>query len=266
MMKKITTVIMLLITALVLVACGNKNDEKTLRVGVVAHPMSTIIELAKEDFEAMGYELKIIRFTDYDIVNRALNDGEIDLNFSQHELFMNQFNETYNGGLVHIQGIYTTPNYLYSTKYNEVSEITANSVIGIAREPINLNRALRFLKQLGLVTFDDNITGNVTLSDITKTVDFTLELFELTGLPQFFADVDAAVMYPSFGMSAGLEVGLDTIAKEEDILKEYDISIVGRADNKDLKIVKDFVSVVASDKTKNYLNDEFGVLYEVVFE
>lgn len=274
-MKKLATLFITLLTATTLIGCST-NDEYTLRVGVVAPPMSTIIEIAKEDFEAItitdeegkvhNYKLEIMRFTDYDTINRALNDGEIDLNFSQHELFMNEFNKTHNGNLVHLQGVYTTANYLYSTKYDSVDEITKDSVIGIAREPINLNRALRFLKQLGLVDFDDSLTGNISLNDITKTIDFKLELFELTALPKFFDDVDAAVMYPSFGMSADLKVDTDTIAKEADINSAYDISIVGREDNKDLQIVKEFINVVTSQKTVDFLKGEFGDTYEIVFE
>lgn len=274
-MKKLAILFTTLLTAIILISC-NSDDTYTLRVGVVAPPMSTVIELAKEDFEAItvtdeegnthNYKLEIMRFTDYDTINRALNDGEIDLNFSQHELFMNEFNKTHNGNLVHLQGIYTTANYLYSTKYNSIDDITKDSVIGIAREPINLNRALRFLKDLGLVNFDDNITGNITIEDITKTIEFELELFELTGLPKFFVDIDAAVMYPSFGMEADLEVGKDTIAKEANINSAYDISIVGREDNKDSKIVRDFIDVVTSQKTVDFLKGEFGDTYEIVFD
>lgn len=275
-MKKLALLVVTLLTSLVLIGCNTKDDEYVLKVGVVAPPMSTVIELSQERFEAItvideegethNYKLEIIRFTDYDIINHALNDGEIDLNFSQHELYMNEFNNNHNGTLVHLQGIYTTANYLYSTKYNDISDITKDSVIGIAREPINLNRALRFLKDLGLVNFDDNITGNITIEDITKTIEFELELFELTGLPKFFVDIDAAVMYPSFGMQADLEVGKDTIAKEANINSAYDISIVGREDNKDSKIVRDFIDVVTSQETVDFLKGEFGDTYEIVFD
>ena len=44
-----------------------------------------IEELAKE-----GIEIKLISFTDYSTPNRALNDGETDLNAFQHHAYLNE--------------------------------------------------------------------------------------------------------------------------------------------------------------------------------
>lgn len=264
-MKKIIIGFMSVITLAVLAGC-NQKDENTLVVGVVAPPMSTIIEINKEAFEALGYKLEIKTFNDYDIVNRALNDGEIDLNFSQHELFMDAFNKNFNGTLVKIQGIYTTPNFLYSRTIETLDDIKEDTIIGVPREPINLNRALRFLKQLNLITFDKTDTENVGLNDVVKLKEFILEPFELTALPLAWPDIDMAVMYPSFGQRANLTIEDDTIAVEKNILPVYDISVVGRENNKNNQIVLDFIEVITSDITKQFLYDNFGSTYLVVYE
>src|SRR5690554_5810435 len=264
-MKRILLYILSLIMFVALIGC-DKKDENTLVVGVVAPPMSTVIEINKEEFEKLGYKLEIRTFTDYDIVNRALNDGEIDLNFSQHKLFMDAFNTNFDGNLVKLQGIYTTPIFLYSRTITKLEDINENTIIGVPREPINLARSLRLLKQLELISYTKTDEENVTLEDITKLKEFKIEQFELTGLPLAYPDIDMAVMYPSFGQRINLTVEKDTIAAEEDILPIYDISIVGREDNKDLKIVQDFIGVVASDRTKDYLFETFGETYRVVYK
>lgn len=263
-MKKIYVLVLLLVFGLLLVSC-NKKDENTLVVGVVAPPMSSIIEVNKKAFEDLGYKLVIKTFNDYDIVNRALNDKEIDLNFSQHELFMEEFNKNFNGNLVKLQGVYTVPNFLYSRTIAKLEDINANTVIGVPREPINLNRALRFLKQLELITFSKEDHENVALTDVIKLRQFTLEPFDLTALPLAYPDIDMAVMYPSFGQRANLTIEDDTIAVEANILPFYDISIVGRTDNKDRKIVLDFIDVITSQTTKDYLFNNFGITYKIVY-
>lgn len=263
-MKRIYLFILSILMFTVLIGCA-KTDENTLTIGVVAPPMSTVIEINKEDFEALGYKLVIKTFTDYDIINRALNDGEIDLNFSQHELFMDEFNKNFNGTLVKLQGVYTTPIFLYTRTIEKLEDINANTIIGVPREPINLTRSLRLLKQLGLIDFDKNDDENVAIDDITKLKEFKLEAFELTSLPLAYPDIDMAVMYPSFGQRANLNVEEDTIAVEENVLPIYDISIVGREDNKDKKIIKDFIDIVTGEKTKNYLAETFGATYRTVY-
>ena len=262
-MKRFFGIFLSVFLFVVLIGCTTE-DENTLTIGVVAPPMSTVIEINKEEFETRGYKLKIQTFTDYDIVNRALNDGEIDLNFSQHELFMDEFNKNFDGDLVKIQGIYTTPIFLYSRTVEKIEDINESTIIGVPREPINLNRSLRLLKQLNLIDFNKTDEENVGINDITKLKEFKLEQFELTGLPLAYPDIDMAVMYPSFGQRANLTIA-DTIAVEENVLPIYDISIVGRADNKDRKIIKDFIDVVTGDVTKDFLFQEFGETYRTVY-
>ncbi len=74
-----------------------------------------------------------------------------------------------------------------------------------------------------------------------------------------------AVMYPAFGARANLTVEEDTIAEEENVLPVFDISIVGRVDNKDSKIVEDFVNVVAGKKTEEFLAENYGSTYRIVY-
>lgn len=263
-MKRIYLFSLSILMFVLLIGCTTK-DEKTLTVGVVAPPMSTVMEINKEEFEKLGYKLIIKTFNDYDIVNRALNDGEIDINFSQHELFMNEFNRNFDGNLVKLQGIYTTPIFLYTRTVKNLEDINENTIIGVPREPINLTRSLRLLKQLELIDFDKSEEENVSIEDITKLKEFKLQQFELTGLPLAYPDIDMAVMYPSFGQRINLTVEKDTIAVEENVLSIYDISIVGRKDNKDNKMIKDFIDVVTSDRTKNFLFETFGNTYRTVY-
>ena len=100
-MKKIwktTAAILVSTCALSLIGCGAKENTATtaapskadptiVKVGVVGEynaQWDTINELLADD----GIQIELVKFTDYAAPNRALNDGEIDLNAFQHKAFL----------------------------------------------------------------------------------------------------------------------------------------------------------------------------------
>jgi hypothetical protein len=100
-MKKIrtTAAILTAVCALSLIGCGAKSTSATavqsgtkadptiVKVGVVGEynaQWDTINTLLSDD----GIQIELVKFTDYAAPNRALNDGEIDLNAFQHKAFL----------------------------------------------------------------------------------------------------------------------------------------------------------------------------------
>ena len=68
-------------------AAKEPAEVTTVKVGVVGEynaQWDTINELLKDD----GIQVELMKFTDYAAPNRALNDGEIDLNAFQHKAFL----------------------------------------------------------------------------------------------------------------------------------------------------------------------------------
>ena len=90
-MKKLLAVIATALFAVVALAgCGSSTDtassEKTvLKVGATAVPHAEILEQIKPELAKEGVDLQIIEFNDYVQPNLALNDGELDANFFQHQ-------------------------------------------------------------------------------------------------------------------------------------------------------------------------------------
>lgn len=73
----------------VLVACGSpKNDKNTITVGVMTKTESDqarwdkIEELLKKENVTLKYK----EFTDYNQPNKAVDNGEVDINAFQHDL------------------------------------------------------------------------------------------------------------------------------------------------------------------------------------
>ena len=86
-MKKILS--FLIIAILVLAACGGNNSKK-VTIGVASNDTKAwekVKELAKKD----DIDLEIKHFSDYNVPNKALSDGDIDLNAFQHFAFLDQY-------------------------------------------------------------------------------------------------------------------------------------------------------------------------------
>lgn len=81
------------------------KNQKEVVVGVVgqtkqdAEIWKSVAETAEEEY---GIKIKIKNFTDYNQPNKALQNGDIDLNAFQHYTFLNAWNKANHGSLVAI--------------------------------------------------------------------------------------------------------------------------------------------------------------------
>ncbi|MBC8931059.1 methionine ABC transporter substrate-binding protein, partial [Escherichia coli] len=86
-MKKVLGLIFTLSLVLVLTACGGSSDkassskdDKQLVVGASNTPHAQILEQAKPILKDKGIDLKIVKYTDYVMPNKALEEGDLDAN------------------------------------------------------------------------------------------------------------------------------------------------------------------------------------------
>lgn len=94
--KKWIGIVGIALASTVLVACSEKQDDKnTLTIGVMTKTESDqarwdkVEELLKKD----NITLKYKEFTDYSQPNKAVANGEVDINAFQHYNFLNNWNK-----------------------------------------------------------------------------------------------------------------------------------------------------------------------------
>ena len=85
MMKRILTLLLVLISIATLTACGAK-EESVVKVGVTGSE-SEVWNHIKDELAKEGIKLEIVSFSDYTRPNLALADGEVDINAFQHYAF-----------------------------------------------------------------------------------------------------------------------------------------------------------------------------------
>lgn len=226
-MKKsfITVLGLTLALALGLTACSSGTSEETttedgktiVKVGVVGEynaQWDTVNELLADD----GIEVELVKFTDYAAPNRALNDGEIDLNAFQHKAFL--ANDVQQNGY-EIEAIGDTiiaPLSIYNNKekISSVEEIKDGDIIAIPSDLTNGGRALKLLEKAGLIECDPAKGYVPTKADITK-YNVQIEILEAESatLANLLPDCTAALINGGNAFTAGLNPANDAIFTED---------------------------------------------------
>lgn len=189
---------------------GHKKTEakKTVTVGVVGQTnqdekiWNQVKKTAKEKY---GVTVKIKNFTDYNQPNKALQNGEIDLNSFQHKAFLNAWNKANKGTLVPIGNTVIAPIRLYSYKYKNINELPKNATIAVPNDASNESRALYVLKNAGLISFKKGTGKLATIADIDKNPkDLKIKELGAEQTARSLNDVDAAVVNNTYAIPAKL--------------------------------------------------------------
>ncbi len=121
-MKKYLVLVLSLILAFVLLTgCEKKVEGDALIVGATAKPHSEILEIVKPTLAEEGINLIIKEYTDYILINPALNDGEIDANFFQHVQYLGEYNDKNDTNLTEVVKVHSEPMGVYSNSIKSLA-------------------------------------------------------------------------------------------------------------------------------------------------
>src|SRR5690554_296491 len=210
-MKKILLMAFLLVASVILAACGlNKDDElQEIKIGATAGPYSDQINDSTKDLlEKSGYKVEITEFNDYIQPNKSLDEGDINVNVFQNQLYLDKFNEEHGMNLVSILAVPTAPIGLYSESLTDIAELEENMKVTLPNDPVNLARSLLMMEEFGWIKFDDEIDPiRASEKDIVEN-KYNLEIvpLEAAQLPRSLNDTDFAFVNGNFALSSGLKL------------------------------------------------------------
>ncbi|MDR2869789.1 MAG: MetQ/NlpA family ABC transporter substrate-binding protein [Deferribacteraceae bacterium] len=267
-MKKI--LITLLVAIAALTACKKAEQPaateaatpeatlQVLKVGATPVPHAAILELIKDDLKAAGVELEIIEFTDYVTPNIALNDGQIDANFFQHQPYLDSFIAEHSMDLVSLGGIHVEPLGLYSQKMTEIGELADGATIAIANDPTNEGRALLLLQANGLLTVNPEAGLEATPIDIVENPK-NLKFSELDAaqLPRVLEDVDAAIINGNYAMEAKFNPEKDALILEGAESPYVNIITIKKGMENDPRL-QALMTALKSDKVKTFISENYA--------
>lgn len=208
-----------LLLASVLSVCAvsaNAADVKEIKVGVVGDYVAqwdTVNEILKKD----NLKVKLVRYSDYATPNRALHDGEIDLNAFQHKAFLKNDIERNGYEIVDIGDTIITPLCVFNNKdkIKSIEDIKDGDIIAIPSDLTNGGRALKVLEAAGLIKVDPSKGYTPTKADITEYVKkIKIREAESGILARILPDVSAALINGGNAYTANLNPSTDSVYQE----------------------------------------------------
>ena len=154
------------ISALTLSACGGSNED-TIKIGTTDAD-KTAWHTFEEEAKNAGIKLDVVNFSDYNTPNRALSEGQIDINLFQHIKFLADYNVGSNANLVPVGSTEIVPLALYYKDHSSLDDIKQGDEVAIPNDVTNQGRAINLLKESGLVKLKDNAPSSPAPVDVDE--------------------------------------------------------------------------------------------------
>ena len=284
--KTIALALAAALAALTLTACGGNNantsgsqsaasgssadastaEPVTVKLGIVGGINEDLWAPAKATLAEEGIDLELVNFSDYVTPNRALNDGEIDLNAFQHRIYLQGEIDSYGYEIQNIGNTFIAPLSLFSDKITSVDELKDGDVIAIPNDLTNGGRALKVLESAGIITLDPSAGFNPTVDDIqTYNVGVTIKELKANVIVSTLPDVTAAIVNNNYALDFGLAASDAIFADDRLDIEDYWNLIAARtadlSDPAKVEVFRKVVKAYQSDGTLAVYNDQCKGFY-----
>ncbi|MFD6444472.1 MetQ/NlpA family ABC transporter substrate-binding protein [Promicromonospora sp. NPDC060204] len=270
-MSRFTSVLTagLAVTAvLALSACGNAEEaapatgsaDDPVRIGVVNSGddyWNTFTDLAEEE----GISVELVNFSDYQLPNQGLTDGDLDLNQFQHLQFLANYNTATGSDLTPIAATAVYPLGLYSLKHDSVEEIPEGGEIAIPNDDTNQARALLVLQEAGLVALRDGGSAFSTPADVLEDESkVTVTPVDAAQTALALQDVDASIINNDFVGDADLTSDDAIFSDDPDAsaAEPYINVWVARGDDADNEVFQQLVEIYHSPEVEKGVIEASG--------
>lgn len=251
--------------ALVLSACSSgsagssssSNGATTITVAASPSPHAKILKYIQDNLaKDAGININIKEFTDYDLPNRALDQGEVDATYHQTVPYLEKAEQQFNYDFTPGKGIHLEPLAIYSSKHKSLDELPEKGgIIGVISDVTNQERALRLLAANGFVEIP--ASGDVNVYTVKKLKNFDFKEIDGPVLVSNLGETDYSVINGNFAQEGGLAPSRDGLAVESpennpsvNVLV-WKTSISGDK----AEAVKKLDELLHSDQVKKYIED-----------
>lgn len=231
---------------------ANAADSVEVKLGIVDTHYDEWINTAK-NLEAEEIKLTIVNFADYTLPNRALNDGDIDLNAFQHRAYLKSESESNGYDLTAIANTIISPLGAYSDKIKNIDELKDGDIVAIPNDPTNGGRALKLLETAGVIKLDPSKGYLPTVNDVTEYVK-KIEIKEVDAsyTASLIPDVAVSIINSNYALDNNLlptkdAIYLDTYG-EVDEANPYVNILVARTADKDKEVFKKIVAAYQTEE------------------
>lgn len=257
-MKKL--LLLLIASVVILAACGQDKDTKKVTIGIASND-SKAWEKVKELAEKDNIDLEIKQFSDYNVPNTALNDGDIDMNAFQHFAFLEEYKKANKGTeITPIRTSVLAHLGIYSEKLKDIKEVKNGAKVVIPNDVSNQARALKLLEKAGLIKLNENFGLSSSIKDIKdnpKNLD--IKAVDAQQTARALSDVDISVINNGVATKAGLDAKKDPLFLEDakgNATKPYINIIAVNSKDKDNETYKKIAALYHSEEAKQALKED----------
>lgn len=242
-------------------ASASTGETVTLKVGASPTPHAEILYQCVEPLKAEGIDLQVVEFTDYVQPNTALEAGDLDANYFQHQPYLDEFNSENNTHLVSVAQEHYEPMGIYAGKSKDLNAIADGATIAVPNDVTNEARALLLLQANGIITLKDGAGLNATKLDIAEN-PHNVEIVEVEAaqIPGKLPDVDFGVINANYALQGGLKPATDALAIEaadSDAAQTYANVLVVKEGNENNEAIQKLIEVMHSDAIRDYINNTY---------
>lgn len=285
MKKKVFALALALVLSLSLAACGSKGASSagngsaaaksaaasgsassagttvTLRVAASPTPHAQILAQVKDVLAKEGINLVVTEYDDYVVPNTAVEEGDEDVNYFQHQPYLDQFNKENGTHLVSVAKIHYEPMGIYPGKCKSLDQLSDGATIAVPNDVTNEARSLQLLAAQGLITLKDGAGLNATTNDIVKNPkNLKFKELEAAMIPNTVSEVDLSVINSNYALQAGLNPSTDALASEaadSEAAQTYANILVVKEGHENDPAVQALVKALQSDAVRDYINNTF---------
>ena len=251
--------------ALVLSACSSgstgssssSNGATTITVAASPSPHAKILKYIQDNLaKDAGININIKEFTDYDLPNRALDQGEVDATYHQTVPYLEKAEQQFNYDCTPGKGIHLEPLAIYSSKHKSLDELPEKGgIIGVISDVTNQERALRLLAANGFVEIP--ASGDVNVYTVKKLKNFDFKEIDGPVLVSNLGETDYSVINGNFAQEGGLAPSRDGLAVESPENNPSVNVLVWKTSvsGDKAEAVKKLDELLHSDQVKKYIED-----------
>lgn len=281
-MKKFIGILLTAALAFGAVGCGGTTTNETadeattttaegatIVVGASPSPHAEILKAAQPLLAEKGITLEIKEFTDYVQPNLALNTGDLDANYFQHQPYLDQFNADNDMDLVALGAVHYEPMGIFAGNSSDLAALPDGAKVGVPNDATNEARALLLLESNGLIKLKEDTGVAATKLDIVEN-PHNLEIVEMEAaqLPLSLGSLDIAVINGNYALSGGLSISDALAIEEADSLaaETYQNVVAVRNGDETRPELQTLIEVLNSQEIADYINETFEGAVAPVFE
>ncbi len=233
-------------------------------MGATPVPHAEILDHIRPALARDGIDLHVEVFDTFDEPNQHLVAGTIDANFFQYLPFLDEFNSSAAQRLIPVAPVHVEPFALYSESIAAVDVVPQYAQVALPGDPANVGRALRILRDLGLLTLraDEPSTPSVdSIAENPKQLLF--KEIASAHLADVLADFDLVFLFGNYAMDR--QIDLRSALYCDQANHEYAEYLVARPDNHQSPPIRLLANALQSEPVRSFITRSYGNLVVPAF-